>query len=127
MFTPPDAMIATTHAEDKMHPVLTDDEIRSNPAFPRVVNSYRLNNRIFWGGLPFFSAVGIYAVFAGPRWAFVVAGVMAVGNVLGQIYAHRRARLAAADVSTEPAIQARAHQLASSAAKRRLVRWLPGA
>ena len=110
-----------------MQPTLTDDEIRSNPAFPRVVNAYRLNNGVFWGGLPFFSAFGIYAVFEERRWAFVVAGLMAVGNVCGQIYAHRRARLAAADVSTEPAIQARAHQLASRDAKPWPVRWLPGA
>jgi len=109
-----------------MQPMLTDDEIRSSPAFPRVVNAYRLNNRIFWGGLPFFSAAGIYAVFEGHRWAFVVAGVLAVGNVAGQLYGFRRARLALADISSSPTVKERAHQLANSAAKPRLARWLPG-
>lgn len=110
-----------------MQPTPADDEIRTHPAFPQVVDAYRFNNRVFWAGLPLFAAASIYAIAGHHPWAFAIAGLLGVGNIAGQWYGFRRAREAVSHISSSPAVQKRAEQLASRVAKARLVRWLPGA
>jgi len=104
-----------------MQPTPTDDEIRTHSAFPLVLDAYRFNNRVFWGGLPLFAAASIYAIAGHHPWAFIIAGLLAVGNTAGQLYGFRRAREAASHISSSRTAQKRAEQLASSAAKPRLV------
>jgi hypothetical protein len=110
-----------------VEPIPTDDEIRASPAFPRLVRTFQLGNRIFWAGLPFFAAFSIYGATQRAAWALVVSLLLAVGNTGGQLYAFRAERQPLSEISGSPAVQARAKKLAHESAKSRLVRWLPGA
>jgi len=126
MLTPSGVMIAITRAQrTRMQPRPTDDEIRAHPAFPRVLAGYRLYHWVFWGGLPFFIAAVAYATTQHAAWAYVVAGVLSLGNVAGQVYGFKRARRAVLDISTSRAVQQRADRLATKEGKPWFVRWLP--
>jgi hypothetical protein len=121
-------MIAITPQQrTRMQPTPTDDEIRANPAFPRLLAAHRLSSWVFWAGAPLFLAAVAYASTQRAAWAYAVAGLLSLGNVGGQVYGNKRARRVVLDISTSPAVRQRADQLASRAAKPLLVRWLPGA
>jgi hypothetical protein len=64
------------------------------------------------------------AVFGGERWAFACALLATASRTYWWLYWRRRARPLLAQVSTLPAVQQRAWELAVLAAEPRLVGWL---
>jgi hypothetical protein len=105
----------------------TDDEISAHAAFGRVVGAARLNNLVFWIGLPLFAAIGVYGTIEHHEWAIVLAGLLAVANVAGQMYGFHSAREPLLEISEDNRVRARAWRLASIAARPRLLRRGPGA
>ena len=103
----------------------TDDEIRGHRAFPRVVRAARVNSRIFWGGLPLFAIAAVYGFREDRVWAMALAGLLAAGGVVGQMYGFRRADQPLSEISLDKPVRERAWKLATTDAKPRLVRWLP--
>jgi hypothetical protein len=103
----------------------TDAEIRLHPAFPALLHIIRVINRVSRPSLLVFVAMTMLAVFGGEHWAFAGALVATASNTCWWLYWHRRARaLLAQQVSTLPAVQQRAWELALLAAQPRLVSWL---
>ena len=110
-----------------MQVMSTDAEIRANAAFPMVVRAARLRTRVFWGGLPLFAVAAFYGVDKDHTWTILIAILLSLAGVAGQLYGFRQARRPLLQISDDSAVQARATKLATDDAKPRPLRWLPGA
>ena len=107
-----------------MEPIPTDDEIRAKPAFPRLIRVYRVQNWIFWTGLPLFAASSIFWIEERAVWALIAAGLLAVGNTCGQVYGFTVERQVLSEISGSAPVRTRARKLARDNVTPRLMRWL---
>ncbi|HEY1484479.1 MAG TPA: hypothetical protein VGF84_00160 [Micromonosporaceae bacterium] len=104
----------------------TDAEIRTSAVFPQIVHAARINVGAVWGVAPLFVAAGAYGIFGHHVWAIVVALLLSVANVGGQLYGFRLSRPSLARISDDKSVRDRAWKLATADATPRAVRWIPG-
>ncbi len=104
----------------------TDADIHANMAFPAVARAARVHGLAFWGVLPFFVIAAASWALHHRTWVAVVALLISMTSVAGQIYGFRLARTPLRDLSDDEQIRQRAWKLATTAAKPRLIRWVPG-
>jgi hypothetical protein len=104
----------------------TDAEIRASAVFPLIVHAARINVGAVGGVAPLFIAAAAYGIFGHHVWAIVVALLLSVANVGGQLYGFRLSRPSLAQISDDKSVRDRAWKLATTDATPRALRWMPG-